>query len=627
MLVDEARVAARIHHPNVLRILDLVEQENRVYMVMDFVDGISMRGVLDHARETKIPAKVAPVIEVLVGACEGIHAAHQLKSDDGTLLHLVHRDMKPGNIMVSLEGHVKVGDFGIALFADRVADSTAQGQLKGTPAYMSPEQTLGGPLDARSDVFSMGLTLYTLATNKLAFRARKAMQIALMIARESMEPHAVELETIAPGLGDVFRKACSRDPDERYQDASQLGKALHQVYESLENPQSIPEMLKAAGCQRGAGTPPEIVEEPLSVSESPSSSLLVTSDPIDGPEESEVTKTESLDEGDVDTHTYIPTVTELHTDLDSTPISSDTLERTEPLSESPRNEPSAPPPAIEPKVAQHTRAATEKTKTFDPNAAAAAAGPIRVARAAGGRESLRHERDYRGRIIPEATAEETRIGKGEKLGVAMATAFLLVAITAILGYQFIDSSEQAEESITIGSGNPQTELLGGVAIAERQGEGRIQEEQAEEVEIVEAAEVEIVEAPEVEIVETAEVEIVETAEVEIREKQEIERTKVARSSAKITPPSAKQEEEAPVPPTEPGLITVSSYPWSEVWIDGEKVGAIPLTEHQISSGVHTIRLVFPTAGNKELVEKIEVRPGKHLRLVRKLETDSNHSTD
>jgi serine/threonine protein kinase len=676
MLVDEARVAARIHHPNVLRILDLVEQENRVYMVMDFVDGISMRGVLDHARETKIPAKIAPVIEVLVGACEGIHAAHQLKSDDGTLLHLVHRDMKPGNIMVSLEGHVKVGDFGIALFADRVADSTAQGQLKGTPAYMSPEQTLGGPLDARSDVFSMGLTLYTLATNKLAFRARKAMQIALMIARESMEPHAVELENIAPGLGDVFRKACSRDPDERYQDATQLGEALHQVYERLENPQSIPDMLKAAGCQRGVGVAAETIEEPLARVERPSSSLLVTSDPIDGPEESELTQTESLDENEADTHTYIPTLTELNTDLDSTPLSSSKLERTEELTEAPEegreDEQPAPAQALEPKVLPPQHTTLKNAKAFDPNATAAAAGPVGLTRAADREKSVRHDRDYRGRRIPTATAEQTRIGQGEKLGITIASAFLVLAIVAIVGYQFVETSEQNNEAPTTEPDNTKTELIGGVAIAEREGEGRIEDEEYidiedqeveivedqrveivedqeveivedqgvktvedQRVEIVEDQRVEVVEDPEVEIVEDQRVEIVEDQRVEIVEDQRVEiveekkapATRVESVSSKVEPSTTEQEEEAPATPVEPGLITVSSYPWSEVWIDNEKVGAIPLTEHQISAGVHTIRLVFPTAGNKELIEKIEIRPGKHLRIVRKMETGASQSTD
>ncbi|HCP47739.1 MAG TPA: serine/threonine protein kinase, partial [Deltaproteobacteria bacterium] len=132
MAVDEARIAARLHHPNIVRILDLVEEEGCFYMVMDYVDGVSMRVVLDAARELSAQPPLGPILEVLAAACDGLHAAHGLCRADGTRLNLVHRDVKPDNIMVSMDGEVKVGDFGIATFVDRVADATAQGQLKGT---------------------------------------------------------------------------------------------------------------------------------------------------------------------------------------------------------------------------------------------------------------------------------------------------------------------------------------------------------------------------------------------------------------------------------------------------------------------------------------------------------------
>jgi len=628
MLVDEARVAARINHPNVLRILDLVEQENRVYMVMDFVDGISMRGVLDHARETRCPAQIAPIVEVLTAACEGIHAAHQLKAADGALLNLVHRDMKPGNIMVSIDGQVKVGDFGIALFADRVADSTAQGQLKGTPAYMSPEQTLGGPLDGRSDVFSMGLTLYTLATNKLAFRARKAMQIALKIARESMEPHAVELEGIAEGLGDILRKACARDPDDRYQDAAQLGEALRLVHDKLENPQSISEMLIVAGW-RATNEEGEDIDDPLIEDNAPHTPAL-PSEPIEGPEEHELTQTGGEDDTEVDTHTYIPTVTELVTDLDATPLSSPRTESTEPLMDSGNQAspaaavvaPRAPEPVIAPDPpapptqSSSSAAPEEMARPFDPNAAAAAAGPLGSTPQRGqAARFVGQERDFRGRVIPKASAEQTRIGAGEKLGVALAAAFLIIMVLALAGYLVLGGGTQTEQTVPAEQDAAASVLPGGVAISERKGAGRIEAEEDVEIreeDLEEPAFLEpetMAEGPVVQIVEEIAEDIVpfdpkegtrestltepeaapvETKAAPVEAKAAPVAAKAAPVAAKAAPVAAKAApvaaKAAPIEnpvqeldtAAEPGLITVSSYPWSEVWIDGKRVGEIPL---------------------------------------------------
>ena len=688
MLVDEARVAARINHPNVLRILDLVEEANHVYMVMDFVDGISMRGVLDHARQTSTPAAIGPIIEVLSHACEGIHAAHQLKAADGSSLGLVHRDMKPGNIMVSIEGHVKVGDFGIALFADRVADSTAQGQLKGTPAYMAPEQTLGGPLDARSDVFSMGLTLYTLATNKLAFRARKAMQIALKIARESMAPHAIELESIAPGLGDVFRRACAQDPDERYHNALELGAALRKVHEQLTNPQSIPEMLTIAGW----GAPAEAIvspaPEPLSLEDSGPSQLGPPQEPIEGPEEQELTQTlgteqdaelelnHPIDE-DVDTNTYIPAVTELGTDLDSTPISNPVGSGTEPLLEPvalpegglPR---AKPPPSPNPQVPMRA----QQAGSFDPARVAAAAGPMGAARSEGDTVNLRHQRDFRGRAVPPPDPELTQVSSGEKLGIAITAVFLLATVAAIGGYQLISRSSKGEvDPITTDQSNTQaaSRLKTNPPITEGKESGdpaksapmarhttanqlppesmessglsSMEDSPQEEELTIETAEVlrppahreassplPVLDPPTSSAAPKTSASSQDASEPPPAGSPATTRASRAATAVKQQPqlqPAATKRDPTTANQdqviSEPGLITVSSYPWSEVWIDDQKIGVIPVTEHSLPAGVHEVRLVFPGAGNKELIEKVEIRPGKHLQLVRQLNPEAGQT--
>jgi eukaryotic-like serine/threonine-protein kinase len=248
-LVDEARIAARIRHPNVVRILDLVEEGERFYLVMDFVDGISMRQVLDRARQSGTRAPVGPILEVLAAAARGLDAAHRLLRPDGVSMGLVHRDVKPGNILVSHDGLVKVSDFGVALFGDRITENTMLGQMKGTPAYMSPEQAMGDPVSGRSDIFSLGLTLYTLMTSKLVHQAESAVRLAMMIASEPLEDQAAELEAMVPGMGELFSTACAKIPEDRYGDANQMAAALTALRSTIKAPASIAEMVAATGWQ------------------------------------------------------------------------------------------------------------------------------------------------------------------------------------------------------------------------------------------------------------------------------------------------------------------------------------------------------------------------------------------
>jgi len=666
MLVDEARVAARIHHPNVMRILDLVEQENRVYMVMDYVDGISMRGVLDHARETRTRPAIAPVLEVLADACSGIHAAHQLKAADGTYLNLVHRDMKPGNIMVSIEGHVKVGDFGIALFADRMADSTAQGQLKGTPAYMSPEQTLGGPLDARSDVFSMGLTLYTLSTTKLAFRAKKAMQIALKIARESLEPHAVELEGIVPGLGDILRKACARDPDDRFQDAVALGDALREVHGTLDEQLSISEMLKAAGWQPAPAEPARQSGGSLQPGLSDADAVSLLEEPIEGPEENELTETVNANEaeGEVDTNTYIPTVTELNTDLEATPIAPARPDQTEPAFPTDANIESDPQPATATAPVPATRSDAVPV-TAPPLSAKYVANRTASQPTQPSGRIILHERDHRGRVVPAVRPEQTRVGQGEKFGIAITAVFLLVAVTAIVVYQLTtpdsknDSQVPAQSNILEGgiviaegedlSSQTAATIAGDVAETEDADAGITIEEELivnEPLVIKDRSSAEEGndgqgEEPDKSEADSKPNRVPPDEPVERRQKEDLRpqaavvtsdsKRERVRGAGAQGPEAIPQQEVQPAeqePATlEPGLLTVNSYPWSEVHVDGTRVGVTPLQEHSLPAGIHSIRLVFPGAGNREIVEKVEIRPAKHLRIVKKLPTSEQTADD
>lgn len=166
MFLDEASLAARIHHPNVAEILDLGEQDDVLYIVMEWVDGEALSVVTKTAKRNKTAVPMRIALRMLTQACAGLHAAHELRDDDEGEgpLELVHRDVSPQNILVTYDGVVKLVDFGVAEAAQRMSAETTAGQLKGKVPYMSPEQARGAKVNRRTDIFAMGIVLYKLTT-------------------------------------------------------------------------------------------------------------------------------------------------------------------------------------------------------------------------------------------------------------------------------------------------------------------------------------------------------------------------------------------------------------------------------------------------------------------------------
>ena len=159
MFLEEASLAARIHHPNVAMTLDLGEDDGDLYMVMEWVDGEPLTVIFRQAQERKpLPLEIA--VNLIGQACEGLHAAHELCDDHGLPLGLVHRDVSPHNVLVTHSGTVKLVDFGIAKATNVLTSHSASGELKGKFAYMAPEQLRGEPIDRRADIFAIGVLLY-----------------------------------------------------------------------------------------------------------------------------------------------------------------------------------------------------------------------------------------------------------------------------------------------------------------------------------------------------------------------------------------------------------------------------------------------------------------------------------
>ncbi|MBI2897232.1 MAG: serine/threonine protein kinase [Deltaproteobacteria bacterium] len=219
MFLAEARIAATLNHPNIVQIFDLGSVDDRYFIAMEFIHGEDLRSIVRAMR--KLGTHEFPIEHALsigLGLLAGLGYAHEKKNFEGEPLHMVHRDISPQNILVTFTGDVKVVDFGIAKTGVKKEDTKA-GQLKGKVPYMSPEQCRGESLDARSDVFSAGIILYELTTNKRLFRSQSEFHTLRMIV-EGTYPVPTSIRPGYPAaLETIVMKALEKDRDKRYQSA------------------------------------------------------------------------------------------------------------------------------------------------------------------------------------------------------------------------------------------------------------------------------------------------------------------------------------------------------------------------------------------------------------------------
>jgi serine/threonine-protein kinase len=225
MFVDEAHIAARIRHPNVVPILDVVRSGEDLLLVMDYVEGESLSCL---ARSASTPMPPAIVVAVACGVLQGLHAAHEATDDQGRPLMLVHRDVSPQNIMVGQDGVPRVLDFGIAKAAGRL-QTTRDGQVKGKASYMSPEQLRGEEIDRRVDVYAMGIVLWELLTGAPLFRGDTPESSMTQVLEKVVPPPSDLATGIPPELDDVVLRALSRDRSRRYATARKMAIVLERT--------------------------------------------------------------------------------------------------------------------------------------------------------------------------------------------------------------------------------------------------------------------------------------------------------------------------------------------------------------------------------------------------------------
>lgn len=231
MFLDEARLIAKIRHPNVVQVQELVRDEGELFMVMEYLEGESVSSLVRRlvARRVPLPPEMAAFI--VAEACAGLHAAHELVGDEGDSLGVVHRDVSPQNLFITFDGAVKVLDFGIAKARDRLAH-TNTGELKGKLDYMAPEQCSAREVDRRTDVFALGVVLYELLTLRRLFKRPTAAATLRAILTEPVLPPSRLQPAIPRELETICLKALARSPQARYADAASMRRDLLGVVRS-----------------------------------------------------------------------------------------------------------------------------------------------------------------------------------------------------------------------------------------------------------------------------------------------------------------------------------------------------------------------------------------------------------
>jgi serine/threonine protein kinase len=215
MFVDEARIAATLHHRNIVQILDFDRFDAGAFLVTEYIDGCDLGRLLATVRA---PVRLDLAITILSELATGLEAAHTATTEDGAPLNLVHRDVSPSNVLLGIHGEVKLADFGVAKARSR-SYHTISGSIKGKAPYMAPEQILGEPLDRRADVFGLGVLLFELTTRTRLYSARPDAGAMKQIL-EGFVPDPAERRPGYPAeLTTIVRRALARDRDARYPSA------------------------------------------------------------------------------------------------------------------------------------------------------------------------------------------------------------------------------------------------------------------------------------------------------------------------------------------------------------------------------------------------------------------------
>ena len=251
MFLDEARIAARLEHPNIVRTYEFGAEAGRYFMEMEYLAGEDLHAVLKLANRSRKPLPVNFVVEVVSRVCAGLHFAHELRDSTGRPLGLVHRDVTPGNIVVTYFGEVKLIDFGVAKATTNVVRTRA-GVLKGKIAYMSPEQLRARGVDRRSDVFSTGVVLWELLAGMPLFARDTDAATLYAIVNDPVPPVRDHRPDVPEELAAIVDRALARDPEDRWATAEQMQIVLDDFLAGLALQESLGPGATPTGGDSGA---------------------------------------------------------------------------------------------------------------------------------------------------------------------------------------------------------------------------------------------------------------------------------------------------------------------------------------------------------------------------------------
>lgn len=225
MFLDEARLAARLSHPNVVHTYEVGEQDGVYFIAMEYLEGQSLNKVVKEAARKDVRLDPAISARIVADALAGLGHAHDLRDYDGKPLGIIHRDVSPHNIFVTYDGHTKLVDFGVAK-AKLSSTETEVGVLKGKISYMSPEQAMGAPLDGRADLFAMGIVLWELLTQQRLMGGDNAANTLHRLINEPIPPISQMVSDVDPRLERICERALEKDPARRWPNASAMKEEL-----------------------------------------------------------------------------------------------------------------------------------------------------------------------------------------------------------------------------------------------------------------------------------------------------------------------------------------------------------------------------------------------------------------
>ena len=237
MFLDEARLSAQLSHSNCVQVFDIGVGDNAYFIVMEFVDGANLKAIAEAVKKSGKDFPVAAAAFIALEICKGLSYAHEMRDANGIELHIVHRDMSPPNVLVTKYGEIKIVDFGLAK-ANSQLEKSEPGIIKGKFSYLSPEAAMGQEVDARTDIFAVGIILWELLAGQRLFLGETDFQTVKKVQQAVVPSISTINKRVPPELERIMNKTLAREPAARYQTARDLGMELSKFLFAFGQPVS-----------------------------------------------------------------------------------------------------------------------------------------------------------------------------------------------------------------------------------------------------------------------------------------------------------------------------------------------------------------------------------------------------